>query len=82
MILDKKVEIEYMTWPEIKLAIEESERIALIPVGTVEEHGPRIRSMRRREPICLTLGSDQGSSSGGRLGSGWKQALEKGNLLV
>lgn len=42
MILDKKVQIERMTWPEVKQAVEESSGIALVPVGAVEEHGPHL----------------------------------------
>lgn len=42
MLLDKKVELERMTWPEVKLAVDESAGIALVPVGAVEEHGPHL----------------------------------------
>jgi creatinine amidohydrolase len=42
MILDQKVQIERMTWPEVEEAIAESKGIALIPVGAVEEHGPHL----------------------------------------
>jgi len=42
MVLDRKVQIERMTWPEIVEAIAESKGVALIPVGAVEEHGPHL----------------------------------------
>jgi creatinine amidohydrolase len=42
MVLDKKVELERMTWPEVQQAIQESAGIVLVPVGAVEEHGPHL----------------------------------------
>jgi creatinine amidohydrolase len=42
MILDRKVQIERMTWPEVEEAIVESQAIVLVPVGAVEEHGPHL----------------------------------------
>ncbi|MCC6147571.1 MAG: creatininase family protein [Anaerolineaceae bacterium] len=42
MILQKKVQMERMTWPEVKEAIRESAGIAIVPVGAVEEHGPHL----------------------------------------
>ncbi len=42
MILQKKVQIERMTWPEVKEAVRESSGIAIVPVGAVEEHGPHL----------------------------------------
>jgi creatinine amidohydrolase len=36
----KKVQYEKMTWKEIQAAIVESQGIAILPVGAVEEHGP------------------------------------------
>jgi len=42
MILDNKVQIEHMTWPEVEKAVKESSGIALVPVGAVEEHGPHL----------------------------------------
>lgn len=37
-----KVQLERMTWPELHQASIESQGIALIPVGAVEEHGPHL----------------------------------------
>ena len=42
MVLEKKVQIERMAWPEVKEAIKESAGIAIVPVGAVEEHGPHM----------------------------------------
>ncbi len=39
MVLEKKVELERMTWKQVKEAIEESNGIVIIPVGAVEAHG-------------------------------------------
>ena len=36
----KKIEFEKMTWKEIQVAVKESQGIAILPVGAVEEHGP------------------------------------------
>jgi creatinine amidohydrolase len=38
----QKVQIERMTWPEVKEAIHESNGIVIVPVGAVEEHGPHL----------------------------------------
>lgn len=38
----RKVQIERMTWPEVKEAIHVSSGIVIVPVGAVEEHGPHL----------------------------------------
>lgn len=40
MVLTRKTELERMTSAEISKAVEESNGIALIPVGAIEVHGP------------------------------------------
>ncbi|MCX6054266.1 MAG: creatininase family protein [Chloroflexi bacterium] len=42
MILNKKVQLERMTWQEVKTAVKESKGVALIPIGAMEEHGPHL----------------------------------------
>ena len=42
MLLEHKVQLERMTWPEVRQAVQESQGIALVPVGAVEEHGPHL----------------------------------------
>ena len=42
MVLEEKVRLERMSWPEIKAAVKEANGIVMIPVGAVEEHGPHL----------------------------------------
>jgi creatinine amidohydrolase len=42
MVLDRKVRLELMSWPEVREAIRESNGVAVVPVGAVEEHGPHL----------------------------------------
>ena len=39
--MPKKFRYEEFTWPEIREAVEEN-RVAVLPVGTVEQHGPHL----------------------------------------
>ena len=39
-----KYRYEEFTWPEVKVAVAE-ERVAVIPVGTIEQHGPHLPLM-------------------------------------
>ncbi len=39
MVLKNKVQLERMSWIEVKEAVEEANGIALIPIGSMEEHG-------------------------------------------
>jgi creatinine amidohydrolase len=42
MILNKKVQLERMSWVEVKEAVKEANGVALIPIGAMEEHGPHL----------------------------------------
>lgn len=42
MTLEKKVQLERMSWPEVKEAVSESKGVAIVPIGAVEEHGPHL----------------------------------------
>ncbi len=42
MILEKKVQLELMSWIEVQEAVKEANGIALIPIGAMEEHGKHL----------------------------------------
>jgi creatinine amidohydrolase len=42
VVLERKVLLENMTWPEAKRAVKESNGIVVIPIGAIEEHGPHL----------------------------------------
>ena len=42
MVLERKVQLERMTWVEVKEALTESAGVVILPVGAVEEHGPHL----------------------------------------
>lgn len=41
-MLERKVQLERMTHPEVKEAVKESNGIVVIPVGATEQHGPHL----------------------------------------
>jgi len=45
MILEKKVQLERMTWVQVKDAVKESNGVAVFAVGATEQHGPH-------NPLC------------------------------
>lgn len=41
-VLERKVELARMTWPEVELARVEANGVAVIPIGATEQHGPHL----------------------------------------
>lgn len=41
-VLERKVELEKMTHPEVAIACKESSGIVVIPIGATEQHGPHL----------------------------------------
>lgn len=39
----KSILLEEMVWPEIESALENGKRTVIVPVGSIEQHGPTCR---------------------------------------